>query len=144
MCFIDLLHVCYGCQVNRIKTNTFFVVKTKKHESIDYIEFSSGDLPATKSFFEAVFGWSFQDYGAEYTAFSTPNLDGGFFKADKQASTANGSALAIFYSNNLEATQSMIEEAGGQIVKPIFDFPGGRRFHFTEPGGNELAVWSDR
>ena len=55
-----------------------------------------------------------------------------------------GGALIVLYSNNLEATQAKIEQAGGNIVKPIFPFPGGRRFHFTEPSGNELAVWSEQ
>ena len=112
-------------------------------ESINYVEFPSPDLPATKSFFGEVFGWIFEDYGPEYTAFSNAGLDGGFFKSEKYASTDNGSALIVLYSKDLEATQANIQEAGGNIIKPIFSFPGGRRFHFTEPGGNELAVWSD-
>lgn len=114
------------------------------HESINYVEFPSGNLPATKEFFKKVFGWSFQDYGPEYTAFTNSGLDGGFFKSDKYSSTENGSALIVLYSNDLEVTETKIRDAGGEIIKPIYSFPGGRRVHFSEPGGNELAVWSDQ
>lgn len=114
------------------------------HEQINYVEFPTTDLKATKAFFSEVFGWSFEDFGEEYTAFSDEGLDGGFFKADLTVSTATGSALIVFYSEILEDTQTKIETAGGTINKPIFDFPGGRRFHFTEPSGNEYAVWSDK
>jgi uncharacterized protein len=114
-----------------------------EHEKINYVEFPAKDLDATKTFFTKVFGWSFTDYGSDYTAFSDEGLNGGFFKADLSASTKNGSALIVFYSNDLSATQSKIEATGGTILQPIFSFPGGRRFHFTEPSGNEFAVWSD-
>ncbi|MEM9538373.1 MAG: VOC family protein [Cyanobacteria bacterium P01_E01_bin.42] len=112
-------------------------------EKIDYVEFPAKDMPETKAFFARVFGWSFEDFGREYTAFSAPGLNGGFFQSDLASSTANGGALIVFYSRDLEATQAKIEAAGGVIVKPIFSFPGGRRFHFCEPSGNEFAVWSD-
>jgi hypothetical protein len=101
------------------------------------------DIEAVKTFFTAVFSWSFVDYGPEYTAFSNQGIDGGFFKSDLTVSTKNGSALIVFYSNNLEQTQSKIENAGGSIIRPIFPFPGGRRFHFTDPNGNEYVVWSE-
>jgi len=114
-----------------------------EHEKIDYVEFPAKDLAATKAFFETVFGWSFVDYGAEYTAFSEQPLDGGFYKSGLKASADKGSALIVFYSERLEETQANVEKAGGNIVKPIFAFPGGRRFHFTEPSGNEFAVWTD-
>jgi len=113
------------------------------HEKINYVEFHAKDLPATKAFFQAAFGWSFVDYGPEYTAFSNQGLDGGFFKSDLVSSPQKGAALVIFYSNQLEATLAKVEKAGGSIVRPIFSFPGGRRFHFTEPSGNEFAVWSE-
>lgn len=90
-----------------------------------------------------MFDWSFVDYGPEYTAFSDEGLDGGFFKSDLSVSTENGSALIVFYSENLEQTQSKIASSDGSITKPIFSFPGGRRFHFSDPNGNEYAVWSD-
>ena len=113
------------------------------HEKLNYVEFASANLQATKSFFEQAFNWSFVDYGPEYTAFSGQGLDGGFFKADMCSSTFNGAALLVFYSNNIEVTLAKVAEAGGKIIKPIFSFPGGRRFHFTEPSGNEFAVWSN-
>ncbi len=114
-----------------------------KHEKINYVEFPSNNLEETKSFFQSVFGWSFQDYGPEYSAFGNEGIEGGFYKSDLHASTNNGSALIVFYSNNINETQSKITEAGGKIIKPTFSFPGGFRFHFTEPSGNEFAVWSE-
>jgi len=89
------------------------------------------------------FGWSFQDFGPEYSAFSNQGMDGGFFKSELSSSTDNGAALIVFYSQDIEASQSKIEKANGVIVKTIFSFPGGRRFHFKEPSGNEFAVWSE-
>ena len=114
-----------------------------EHEKINYVEFPAKDLEATKIFFAKIFGWSFVDYGPDYTAFSNEGLNGGFFKSDLSSSTENGSALIVFYSKDLEQTQSKITDAGGEIVKPIFSFSGGRRFHFADPNGNEYAVWSD-
>lgn len=114
-----------------------------KHEKINYVEFPAKEIEATKAFFETVFGWSFVDYGPEYTCFSNEGIHGGFFQSDLTASSENGSALIIFYSKGLEQTQAKVERAGGSIVKPIFSFPGGRRFHFSDPNGNEYAVWSD-
>jgi predicted enzyme related to lactoylglutathione lyase len=114
-----------------------------EHEKIDYVEFPARNIDAAKAFFTSVFGWSFTDYGPDYTAFSNEGVDGGFFKSDLIASTAHGSALIVFYSNDLEQTQAKIAHAGGSILKPVFDFPGGRRFHFGDPNGNEYAVWSD-
>lgn len=113
------------------------------HEKINYVEFPAKDIEATKAFFSNVFGWSFTDYGPTYTAFSNAGLEGGFFQSELSVSTANGSALVVLYSEALEQTQSKIEAAGGSIVRSIFSFPGGRRFHFADPNGNEYAVWSD-
>ena len=115
-----------------------------KHEKINYVEFPAKDLEATKAFFGKAFGWSFVDYGPDYSAFSDEGLDGGFFRADLSASAKNGSALIVFYSKDLNQTQAKVEAAGGAILQPVYSFPGGRRFHFTEPSGNEFAVWSDR
>ncbi len=113
----------------------------QEHETINYVEFPASDLEATKAFFTEAFGWAFQDYGPDYTAFSNAGLEGGFFRSELTATTANGSALVVLYSSDLEDTLSKVLEAGGSIAKEIFSFPGGRRFHFTEPSGNELAVW---
>lgn len=109
-----------------------------KHEKINYVEFPAKDIEATKAF-----GWSFVDYGSDYTAFSDEDLDGGFFRANLASSAKNGSALIIFYSNNLSQTQTKVEEAAGTLLQPIYEFPGGRRFHFADPSDNEFAVWSD-
>mgnify|MGYP005989396895 CR=1 FL=1 len=114
-----------------------------QHEKINYVEFPARDLAAAKQFFQEVFDWAFTDYGAEYTAFSNAGLKGGFYKADLCSSTEKGAALIVFYSPVLEQTLTNIEKAGGIVVKPIFEFPGGRRFHFTDPNGNEFAVWSE-
>jgi predicted enzyme related to lactoylglutathione lyase len=114
------------------------------HEKINYVEFPAKDIEATKAFFTAALGWTFEDFGPDYTAFSDEGLDGGFYKSDLSTDTENGSALIVFYSGELEKTQSKIEKAGGKIKKAIFSFPGGRRFHFTDPSGNEYAVWSDK
>jgi len=113
------------------------------HNHINYIEMPARDISATKKFFNDVFGWEFVDYGPDYCSFSNEGVDGGFFKSDLTASTSTGSVLVVLYSTELENTQSKVEESGGTIIKPIFSFPGGRRFHFTDPNGNEYAVWSE-
>lgn len=110
---------------------------------INYVEFPATDIEATKAFFTTVFGWVFEDFGPEYTAFSDQGVDGGFYKSEKTSSVESGAALVVLYSDAIEPLQARIEQAGGIVVKPIFPFPGGRRFHFKEPSGNELAVWSD-
>ncbi len=115
-----------------------------EHEKINYVEFPARDLTATKAFFTQAFSWLFTDYGPEYTAFSNQGVDGGFYHSELQSTTSNGAALVVFYSSDIESTQSRVEQAGGVVIKPIFSFPGGRRFHFTEPSGNEFAVWSDK
>jgi predicted enzyme related to lactoylglutathione lyase len=117
-----------------------------QHEKINYIELPAKDLNLAKQFFSQVFAWEFIDYGPEYSAFTqaSAGIDGGFYLADLQCQTAQGSALVVLYSEDLEQTQAKIEPAGGAIVRPIFSFPGGRRFHFTDPNGNEYAVWSDQ
>ncbi len=114
------------------------------HEKINYIELPSRNLQAAKKFYSSAFGWSFLDYGPEYSAIQEGGLDGGFYKSDLKGTTASGSVLVVLFSEDLEATQRKVEASGGQIIKDIFEFPGGRRFHFTDPCGNELAVWSSR
>ncbi|RRI05386.1 VOC family protein [Mesorhizobium tamadayense] len=113
----------------------------KLNGKLDYLELpaTGGRLDSVKSFYSAVFSWSFTDYGPTYSAFAE-GLDGGF-QAD--AGEAPAKPLPVLYSGNLEATLEAVENAGGAIVKPIFSFPGGRRFHFTDPAGNELAVWGE-
>lgn len=114
------------------------------HEKINYLELPARDIDKTKSFFSTVFGWVFADYGPDYIAFSNEGVNGGFYKSDLTCSTTNGSVLVVFYSKDLEQTQDKIKAAGGTIIKPIFAFPGGRRFHFSDPNGNEYAVWSEQ
>jgi hypothetical protein len=107
---------------------------------VDYIEFPATDMAETKGFYSAVFGWKFEDYGPEYMSFHDGRLSGGFFKAGSGVS----GPLVVIYAADLEAVEESIKAAGGRIMKETFSFPGGRRFHFTDPSGNELAVWSDR
>ena len=113
------------------------------HAKINYIEFQTNDLLKTKRFFTDVLRWEFVDYGPAYSSFSNAGIDGGFYTSSKSAATKNGSPLVVMFSDDLEDTQRSVEQAGGTVVKDIFEFPGGRRFHFTEPGGNELAFWSN-
>ena len=119
-----------------------------EHHKINYVEFASADPAATRSFFAATFGWQFEEYDS-YLAFYGAGLDGGICPADP-ASRADaggavvGGALIVFYSADLAATERLVKQDGAAIVRPTFSFPGGRRFHFTEPAGNEFAVWSDR
>lgn len=119
------------------------VPRMPAHEKNNYVEFPSQDLPATRRFFNDAFGWTFEDYGPDYSAFAGEGLDGGFFRSELAGRTENGSALLVFYSAHLEDTLAKVVAAGAVIVKPVFSFPGGRRFHFIELGGNEFAVWSD-
>ncbi|HEX5004879.1 MAG TPA: VOC family protein [Gemmatimonadales bacterium] len=113
---------------------------------IDYIEFPAVGLPATKRFYQEVFGWKFTDYGPDYASFEDGRLDGGFHAGDgARKTTGMGSgALVVLFAVDLADTEARVRRAGGAIVTPPFSFPGGRRFHFTDPSGNELAVWSDR
>jgi len=110
---------------------------------IDYIEFQAGDVPATKKFFEELFGWKFTDYGPDYSSFEDGRISGGFARADKRSTIDSGGLLVVFYHPDLEQTRKRVLELGGNITKDIFSFPGGRRFHFTEPSGNECAGWSE-
>ena len=117
-----------------------------KHVSnhIDFLELparSVGELARTKAFFAAVFGWSFQDYGPDYADITNAGLGSGI-NADAEHRPAH--ALAVVYTAELEAARARVVEAGGTITRDIFAFPGGRRFHFQDPAGNELAVWSDQ
>lgn len=113
-------------------------------EKINYIELPVRDIEGSKRFFTEAFGWGFTDYGPDYTALDGAGLAGGFFRSDLVARADEGSALVVLYSNELEAAMERVEKAGGTIVKPVFTFPGGRRFQFTDPSGNEWAVWSDQ
>lgn len=112
----------------------------ENHHRIDYVEFQVASIAAAKAFYGQAFDWSFQDYGPDYCEFRDGRLTGGFAHGEARP----GGALVVIYSSGLEATLQRIEAAGGIIVQPIFAFPGGRRFHFRDPDGYELAVWSDQ
>lgn len=112
-----------------------------RHHSIDYIEFTVTDMAASKAFYSAAFGWQFTDYGPEYVGIQ--RLDGdGEVGGLTVGEPMQGGPLVVLYSDDLPATLAAVERAGGTIVEPPFDFPGGRRFEFTDPSGNRLAVWT--
>ena len=113
------------------------------HHHINYLEIPASAIEATKEFFVKVFGWKFIDYGPDYCCFQNAGIDGGFYRSDRKALTESGSALVVLYSADLESSLTNVQAAAGIIVKPIFSFPGGRRFHFLDPSGNEFAVWSE-
>jgi predicted enzyme related to lactoylglutathione lyase len=113
-------------------------------KSIDYIEMPSRDLATTKQFFAALFGWSFEDYGPDYASFDDGRMVGGFFTSDQAWTTATAAPLIVFYSPDLAASLADVKRLGAEITREIFEFPGGRRFHFTAPGSGEFAIWSDK
>jgi uncharacterized protein len=115
------------------------MTRSENHSRIDYIEINVRDIARAKAFYGGAFGWKFTDYGPDYCAFSDGRLDGGF---TTQASPRPGGPLVVLYADDLEEMQGGVESAGGKVVKAIFPFPGGRRFHFQDPDGYELAVWS--
>ena len=146
MKYILLLFVCLfvaGVNAQDVEGAKSGSVKMTKNNKVNYIEIPAKDIEATKAFFTEVFGWTFVDYGPDYSSFGDQGVDGGFYKSDLVVSTEKGSPLIILYSDQLEATRDKIKKAGGEIIKPIFSFPGGRRFHFGDPNGNEFAVWSE-
>jgi len=114
---------------------------TFQNNHINYIEFKANDLEAIKTFYTHCFGWKFKDFGPTYAAFSESGLFGGFEKTDEKIIN---SVLVVLYHADLVHIKNKIEAGGGTISKDIFSFPGGHRFHFTDPSGNELAVWSDK
>lgn len=110
------------------------------HHAIDYIELTVSDLAAAKSFYTAAFGWRFNDYGPGYSGIQGEGREVGGLNEDPGAKRGGG-PIVVLYSNNLEDTVAKVRAAGGKILKDPFEFPGGRRFHFSDPSGNELAVW---
>ena len=115
---------------------------TQWHHAPGYTELSAPDLETTRRFYTGAFGWAFTDYGPEYAGICVDGQEVGGIRLDAEAPRT--APLPVLYSADLESTLASVEGAGGTIVRPIFSFPGGRRFHFTDPAGNELAVWSDR
>lgn len=107
---------------------------------IDYIEFTVADIARAKAFYGAAFGWTFTDYGPAYCEFTDGHMKGGF---DATQPVRPGRPLVVLYAADLEDGVRRVAAAGGTIVKPVFEFPGGRRFHFADPDGHELAMWSE-
>lgn len=114
-----------------------------QHHAINYIEISVVDIDEAKRFFNDAFGWEFNDYGPDYAGIRHRNSEGECGGICRSDTVVTGGPLVILYSINLESSLSSVLQAGGTITKEIFSFPGGRRFHFCDPSGNELAVWSD-
>ena len=112
------------------------------HHGIDYIEFVVTDMAESKRFYEKAFDWRFNDYGPDYAGIQAQGREAGGLRLDAKKSV--GGPLVILYSNHLDGSPTRVREAGGRIVREPFDFPGGRRFHFQDPSGNELAVWSEK
>jgi len=133
--------------VNLVSVSEEAIMAQQDHNlKIDYIEFPATDIEATKRFYKGVFGWNFQDYGPDYTSFHDGRLAGGFSNVDQPAGASSektNGPLIVIYAASLEDTYAKVTAAGGKIVREIFGFPGGRRFHFADPNGNELAVWSE-
>ena len=115
----------------------------QRHHSIDYIELAAPDLAASKAFYAAAFGWTFTDYGPAYSGIQRPGGDGEMGGLSPERPAGSGLPLVILYSDDLDATLASVRAAGGEITEGPFQFPGGRRFHFTDVGGNELAVWTE-
>ncbi len=116
-----------------------------QHHKITYIEFTTADVERTKQFYGTVFGWSFVDYGPDYACFNAAGagIDGGFAKGETHDGPGKSAPLIVLYSADLKATEDAVVAAGGSIVVPTFEFPGGRRFHFSDGAGNVLGVWSE-
>lgn len=115
--------------------------KAEHNLRLDYVEFAAPDLERIKHFYNKVFDWQFEDFGPDYVAFNDGRMDGGFWRGE---SAAAGLPLVIMYALDLEAVEADVVAYGGTIAKDTFSFPGGRRFHFADPAGNVLAVWTDQ
>ena len=123
------------------------MAKSARDQRIDYVEFSVADIARSRDFYGRAFGWSFKDYGPSYCEFGDGRLTGGFALGGKDnpgGPIGAGGPLVILYADQLDETERRVEAAGGKIVKPAYAFPGGRRFHFADPDGYELAVWSEK
>ena len=113
------------------------------HHAIDYIELNVSDLAAAKEFYAAAFGWAFNDYGPEYSGIRSPDGEGEVGGLNPAREPSRGGPLVLLFSADLDATVAAVEAAGGKVLEGPYEFPGGRRFHFTDPSGNELGVWSE-
>lgn len=104
---------------------------------LNYVELAVGDVVAARAFYERAFGWRLTEFGPTYAATTSGDTDIGL---QGDASEAAAAPLAVIEVEDLEGALAAVEAAGGRITRPIFAFPGGRRFQFTDPAGNELAV----
>lgn len=134
----------HGSSLTFGKTKHPFAMPTPRPDTVDYVEIPSRDVGKSRIFFTALFGLKFTEYGPDYVTFEDGRLSGGFYASDKVSSVASGAAIIIFYAERLEAYRDRAISLGATITRDIFSFPGGRRFHFTEPGGSEFAIWSDK
>ncbi len=118
---------------------------SEKHHNISYLELSAIDVARAKQFYSTVFGFEFKDYGPDYASFGaeTGGVNGGFRKSSRDEKTGTAAPLVVLYSADLKATEDAIVAAGGTVIVPTFEFPGGRRFHFSDGVGNLLGVWSE-
>lgn len=115
---------------------------TQTHHAIDYIEINVTDLGAARAFYEQAFGWAFNDYGPNYAGIQAPGGEGEVGGLNPGGTPGPGGPLVLLYSDDLDASLAAVESAGGRILQAPYEFPGGRRFHFADPSGNELGVWS--
>ena len=115
------------------------MTKPREDRRIDYIEFTVADISRSKDFYGKAFGWTFTDYGPNYCEFSDGHMKGGF----EVGTVSPGGPLVVLYGSDLANIRDAVVAAGGTISKPVFEFPGGHRFHFTDPDGHELAVWTE-
>ena len=116
---------------------------SEHHHNIHYIEMPAVNLSRMKAFYAEAFGWTFTDYGPGYAAFHGAGVEGGFDESREYLSPQPAGVFVILYSDNLGMTESAIVKAGGTISTPTYGFPGGKRFHFKDPSGNELGVWTE-
>lgn len=117
---------------------------TTTHHAISYVELGATDLPATRAFYEAAFGWQFNDYGGAYAGIKAPDGDGEIGGINPaSAPGTSGSPLILLFSDDLDATLAAVKEAGGVIAADPYEYPGGRRFEFTDPSGNRLGVYAE-
>ncbi len=129
---------CAPAGQTETQTTTGESVMGQKNNHIDYVELAAEDLAVAKAFYGAAFGWEFQDWGETYVSFTSAGLDGGIRGGEKPV---QGSTTVILYADDLEASEKRVVDAGGEVTER-HDFPGGRRFHFRDPSGNHLAVWT--
>ncbi|MGD0738619.1 MAG: VOC family protein [Terracidiphilus sp.] len=117
----------------------------ESHHKIHYIEFAASDVARAKQFYATAFGWTFEDWGPDYASFdaASAGIAGGFRLSKQEETSGSAAPLIVLYSKDLKATEAAIVASGGVIAVPIFEFPGGRRFHFSDGVGNVLAVWSE-